>query len=273
MVTDDAHGAGSSTLIPDDAVSDIPQDQADQFLSEAARNPTKNNTTATVDPVVTDDDTSVAPGPYTIGSRWLNTATGTWFTCLDATTGAAVWKQDTNSAQIQQAEKEAPKEHFFGNLMHYPSSGGMAADLVQYVRVWLTAGLSFDKMRVFQDSGGNPARDFRAGIYDQAAPTDDQGVPDSKVAETGLTATAGANDGTFVDAALTSTFDVTTTGYYWLALVNSTASIKFAVSTVNRAAYLPRREQTGPGATALPATAGGFSNPTSAVALVSAVEV
>jgi hypothetical protein len=270
-LTDDAYGAGSSTLILNDGATDVGQEIIESFLSSLASG-INNNLTATIDPITTDDDTSAAPGPYSVGSRWLNTATDVWFTCLDATTGAAVWKQDSNAAQIQQQEKEAPKEHFFGNLMHYPSSAGIAADTVHYIRVWLTAGLSFDKMRIFQEAGGTPTREFTLALYDQVDPLDIDADPNARVATTALMASAGVDDGTFVDAPFTATYDVTTTGYYWLAIVANSNALKFAVSASNRADYLPKREQTGPGAAALPATASGLTNPVGAIPFLSAVE-
>lgn len=51
----------------------------------------KNNLTATTDPTV-NDDTSAGYEPL---SRWLNTATGEGFLCIDASSGAANWQQGT----------------------------------------------------------------------------------------------------------------------------------------------------------------------------------
>ena len=50
-----------------------------------------NNLTATTDPGTGDD----SDDGYQKGSRWLNTNSNEWFTCLDATVGAAVWQQTT----------------------------------------------------------------------------------------------------------------------------------------------------------------------------------
>ena len=47
----------------------------------------KNNTSATIDPVATDDS---AAG-YSVGSVWVNLTSDTAFTCVDNTNGAAVW--------------------------------------------------------------------------------------------------------------------------------------------------------------------------------------
>jgi len=51
----------------------------------------KNNISAAVPPVVTDD----ADSGYEVGSDWFDITAGDAFVCLDATVGAAVWKQTT----------------------------------------------------------------------------------------------------------------------------------------------------------------------------------
>lgn len=53
-----------------------------------------DNLTATVNPTVDDDVTLL----YEVGSRWFNVTTDAEFVCLDATTGAAVWKETTAAA-------------------------------------------------------------------------------------------------------------------------------------------------------------------------------
>jgi hypothetical protein len=229
----------------------------------------KVNLSAVVDPVGTDDSAS----GYAVGSKWLNTTDGKAFTCFSASVGAAVWKQDTNSGQLEQIGNEAPKEHFFGNLLHYPSSGALVVNIIQYIRVWFTAGLQFGSLRVFQNIGGNPVNSFRMGIYDQTDSTDETLSPNSRVAQTALTVSSAVDDGTFVDVALGSTYTVPVTGYYWLAIVQTNSNLKFAVSALNRAGYLPRREQIGPGGGALPVTPSGLSNPVSSLIYMSALEV
>lgn len=54
----------------------------------------KNNLTATTDPAVGDDSS----GGYSANSVWLNTTSGTLFTCLDSSSGAAVWKSPEQAA-------------------------------------------------------------------------------------------------------------------------------------------------------------------------------
>lgn|SRR3990167_3961519 len=50
-----------------------------------------NNYVAVTAPTVNDD----ASDGYSIGSEWINLVTDIAYKCLDATTGAAVWKQTT----------------------------------------------------------------------------------------------------------------------------------------------------------------------------------
>lgn len=54
----------------------------------------KNNFAATADPTANDD---VSEG-YEVGSTWVNISTKSILQCLDATAGAAVWGQITQSA-------------------------------------------------------------------------------------------------------------------------------------------------------------------------------
>jgi hypothetical protein len=52
--------------------------------------PAYDNLSATTDPSTSDDDTQ----DYSTGSRRLNTTVGRAWTCLSATTGAAIWALD-----------------------------------------------------------------------------------------------------------------------------------------------------------------------------------
>lgn len=58
---------------------------------------TLNNDAATTAPAVGDDSVD----GYSVGSRWVNTTTDLVYMCVDASVGAAIWKQivDTNSTQ------------------------------------------------------------------------------------------------------------------------------------------------------------------------------
>lgn len=51
---------------------------------------------ATADPTVNDDGTA----GYVVGSQWINVSNKTDWICLDNSTGAAVWKETTNTASV-----------------------------------------------------------------------------------------------------------------------------------------------------------------------------
>ena len=57
----------------------------------------KITTNSTTNPTVNDDATN----NFFIGSKWLNTSTGQEFTCLDDTSGAAVWSLTTPDIATQ----------------------------------------------------------------------------------------------------------------------------------------------------------------------------
>lgn len=227
---------------------------------------TRTNFTATVDPTVNDDQTL----EYSAGSMWLNTTTNTLFTCAKADTGAALWSFiQTNASPIGTL---TPGEHFLGGLLDYGAAGGTTVGEVQYCQIYLSAATAITSMRTYIDSGGATGRNVRMGIYSQTTPSDKNGVPVTRVAQTNSTTTNGTN-GTFLTAALTSSYVVPISGYYWTAIVTDNASnLKLAVSpTVYRAGYLPVRRESGTG-TNLPATAGTLTNPSSAIVYVAAVE-
>lgn len=59
------------------------------FLDDLARYQVRVNDSAVVAPAVTDD----ADHGYSVGSRWTDVAADKVYQCVDATAGAAVWKQ------------------------------------------------------------------------------------------------------------------------------------------------------------------------------------
>jgi len=65
-------------------------DVIDLIRSGCTLLPAYNNLSATTDPAGSDDNTQ----DYSVGSRWLNTTAGRAWTCLSATTGAAIWALD-----------------------------------------------------------------------------------------------------------------------------------------------------------------------------------
>jgi hypothetical protein len=52
-----------------------------------------NNYVATTTPTIDDDSNQSSPGPYSVGSKWVNLTLDTAYICVDATDGAAVWNQ------------------------------------------------------------------------------------------------------------------------------------------------------------------------------------
>lgn len=64
----------------------------------------KNNSSALVDPAVTDD----SGAGYAIGSTWINTVGDTVWRCTDASAGAAVWKDVSASGTVTTETVEVP---------------------------------------------------------------------------------------------------------------------------------------------------------------------
>jgi len=219
---------------------------------------------ATVDPLTSNDITQ----GYEVGSCWTNTEDDTRFACTHNAEDEAIWKETSN---VPGAGKQTPKEHFLTPLLAYGAVGAhpLGASVIQYTRVWLTAGLEIESVRVFVDLGGLAGRHIRMGLYDQADPTSSDGEPNDKIAET---AQVGTEAGLYIDTPLSSSYTVTVSGYYWIAFVTDTVSVKFSITgTVYRADFAPRRAETTTGTT-LPATASGLTNPAGGIAYVSALE-
>ena len=109
------------------------------------------------------------------------------------------------------------------------------------------------------------------GIYTQTDPANAAGIPNTRVAQTLSIATNGTS-GTFVTEPLIGgDYTIATTGFYWVAIVSDSTSLKFAVSAVARANFLPVRQEAGSGTT-LPATTGTLTNPVSSILYIAAVE-
>lgn len=79
---------------------DVEPDQIAWFVTDgsialalAGGGSINNNYAATTDPGVNDDVDQTAPGPYSVGSTWVNLTLNTAFICVDSTNAAAVWNQ------------------------------------------------------------------------------------------------------------------------------------------------------------------------------------
>jgi hypothetical protein len=82
-------------------------DEFDITISDSTTPPVpgrrRNNFTATTDPTADHDWILGSFDPdhnYEVGSRWINTVTGTVWTCVDSTTTAAVWTEGGGSSGI-----------------------------------------------------------------------------------------------------------------------------------------------------------------------------
>jgi len=226
--------------------------------------PVKHNVNGLVSPGPSDDVTQ----GYQPGSLWIDAVLKEAFFCVSSTTGVAVWKQFDNAGTTG---KDTPNESLYGTLLDYPASGGSTSGEIQYIRIWLQSQTVYSSIRCFIDSGGTAGRSVRCALYNQATPLNKNGIPNTRVAVTNPSLTTTDN-GLFKTLPLTANYTVPVTGYYWIALVANSASLKFAVSVTFRASYLPVRRESGSG-TNLPTTAGTLSNPVSSLIYVSVVEV
>ena len=227
----------------------------------------KDMLTETRDPLQTDDDVA----GFGIGSFWLNVTTKRTWTCFDATAATAIWRRTDNTDASESLGRETPRSHFLGSsLLLYSGTGGNTNGEIQYTRVWLIAGTILTSMETYIASGGQGNRDVRYGLYSQADPLSEVGLPVTRVAQTAASATTGGS-GTFFNLPLTSPYTVGATGYYWLATIQDSSAISFVTTASMQAGFLPVRRQSG-STTVLPATAGTLTNPTSAVIFVAGVE-
>ena len=89
---------------------------------------TKNNTAATAAPTVNDD----SGAGYSVGSLWADTTNDRAYICLDASAGAAVWKEITMAGRLRIDEW-----HTFTVNTHDPSTGAATdADAAPTYRIY-----------------------------------------------------------------------------------------------------------------------------------------
>ena len=225
----------------------------------------KTNLEATTDPGSSNDITQ----GYFNGSVWINTSSSPIrvFTAVSTATGAAIWLQTTNTID----NSDAPGLYFLGALLDYSVGAGLPSGEIQYARAFLLAGLTIRGVEVFVDSGGANNRDLRVGLYSQAVPTDQTGVPLTRVGQSNVTPTGGTN-GTYLNIMFTTPYVISSSGFFWIALVTDSSAVKLiSTPTTYRENYPPIFRQTVTGTT-LPATASGLSNPASAIAFAAATE-
>lgn len=216
---------------------------------------------ASVDPTPDDD----SGDDYEIGSQWYNTLSHELFLCINATATAAKWRNvGEGGTHI------LPGVAYYGLLLDYPTVGSLTADEVQYVAQRLFAGITYDRMIVFIDSGGTAGRFIQLGVY-----TDSSGAPNSRVAQTDIVATNVTQPGfyevTLTDGAATPLpWMVPADGTYWLAITCDTNAVKFSSTNQYRANFLPKKEESGGGG--LPPTAGTLANNAGSLILMGIIE-
>lgn len=220
-----------------------------------------------VDPTITDDTNS----GFSVGDHWVNTANESIWQAISVSAGAAVWSRIDNEIGTGSGAAVNPGELMFGTLLDYPTAGNVSTGEVQYVRVRLHKGVVISSMRTFIDSGGTGSRNVRMGLYSQTLASDESGEPVTRVAQTNSVATNGANSSFITELFIGGNYIIPDTGFYWLAIITDSTSLKFAVSATHRANFLAVRRATETGTT-LPSTAAGLSNPVSAVIYVAGVE-
>jgi len=221
----------------------------------------------TSNPSITNDDTE----DYEVGSVWINTDNGSTFVATSVATGAAVWKTAAESGGGGASSAVNPGELMFGTLLDYPAAGNVTSGTVFFLRLKLNAGLVVSDMRTFIDSGGSGSRELRMGLYTQTDPTSETGEPATRVRQTASVVTTGLSGTFHTEPFIGGNYTIATTGFYWVAIVSDSTSLKFAVSAVARSNFLPVRQESGSG-TNLPATVGTLLNPVSSILYIAAVE-
>lgn len=176
---------------------------------------------------------------------------------------AAATLSDVQSA----SDSVLPNSIQLGSLLDYRRSANVSAGVIQYTQVRLVEDQSFNELGTFITAGGNGTREIKFGIYDQADPSDFEGVPRDRVAQT-IEAAPANNNEYFIQLIDGGSFVVPTTGFYWLALIQDNAGLKINVTEgtyfLN---YVPQYFETSTGTT-LPLTASGLSRSGTRVALV-----
>lgn len=131
--------------------NDVPYLSANNGLTWV-RFPDMRHNITTSNPTVNDDS---ADG-YSIGSRWINTATDTEFVCVDATLGAAVWVQTTNENQVM-VEIASGKLGVAAATIDITGIPQTYHDLILVLRLRCTAANTGMTLRFNGDSGANYA--------------------------------------------------------------------------------------------------------------------
>jgi hypothetical protein len=280
LTSDDAHGAGSHTLIVNDGANDIPSANVDAYLSNlglSGKAGLIDNLVATVRPSPDDDETQ----GYGVGSRWVIPSLGESYECYDASSGAAKWRFLTTNSNLEVLHRQFPNEFVpLGSRAFYTQTGARTAGEIIYVRLWLNKGVTIADMRTYIVSGGGSSLRVNVGIYDQTDPLDHTLPPNDRIFETTgklITKITNGDNGTFKDMNISANPTVVATGYCWLAFVADAAGLVFLETPSYVGGTMPVYVEAQTGATTnLPATAGDVvaltqpNGPITYVALVDA---
>jgi len=190
---------------------------------------------------------------------------------FEVTNNEAVFGDNVNANVV--AGQQDPGRFFLGNSrLDYQLEGSLSnSGDIQYTQVFLPAGITIDDMEIFLHDGGGGGNDYRLGIYDQSDPSDFEGTPDDRIAQTAVVVTVVGDDDTFVRDPLTAPLDITTAGYYWLAMIANNTNLKLPISQDINLIYARVYIESGAGTT-LPASSGTLTQPDAAIAYVAAIK-
>lgn len=194
------------------------------------------------------------------GDRYFNSANGTFYQYNGTRWVAVSFTTEEAAANIfaQVGSKfRVNKLPLFGSFAEWYGQSGIGSEDVFYGRVWLPAD-TYVGMECLVTIGANEVRTVDMGVYadDGAA---DPAPTGPKLASTGPLA-PDVNDAFFVQP-FTADLVVPASGFYWLAIVASSANLSFASTdkTYNQAwAGTLFREQRNIGSSTLPASVGAL---------------
>ena len=151
---------------------------------------------ATAAPTVNDDETE----GYAVGSRWVDVTHGKAYTCLDATDGAAVWTETTQSGG-----EASPLGAFLGrstgNKWRLPGwsvhntiyAAVSWTNYLVYTPIFVRHARTFTRIGALVGVVGAEGETIRLGIYSAKLDNDNYLVPDALVVDAG---TIPLDDGT-----------------------------------------------------------------------------
>lgn len=228
----------------------------------------------------TQDPTLVATDADT-GSIFMNTATGRVYTKSDdgsttnwlpsgldqgtyaALTGTFGTPGITNKFVTDEDPRLGATGGAFGEVslgtrLDYDELFAINPSLIYYVRIFLPSDTTMNDLGVYTTSSKNG--DINLGLYSDDGTGE---APDSLLATTG-TQTSSSPVDDFWEFPLSTPYDVTTAGFYWLSLVTSTNPVATSYKQANDNFIPYRIESTTNPSTTLPGTASPAAKPNTA---------